>query len=448
MPRRLRPEIASSASRTGAQHETFPDPLAVTERQHAPSPRGSRCEDLPPSAIRDLGRMTDATSPNASGIALDDASRKCVVPQSIRADGSIRRERKVKPGYTPIEDVPRFHSQRVEAKKAQTGAPRGNAVRAALGLEPPRPPSPSSSDASSSPRRLGHAPLPRSRADSMPRWEHDAYLDRPASSFSSRYAPSPQSSPARKSSDMLRSSPGKKESPERPEAPAKGRIVQKVHSPEQDRTPRKTQTAEKERRPEENASPGKTRTPGKVAVPSAQRSPAARPGSAGSKYAPSARVYEQLGPSPLSPSPKRRPHGDSPRGSYHRRQCGRGRGPKPGPGPGRHDAQASAGSAPAPLPNPPEAALPPPIPSSPFAKPGPLAKQASLSLSDWAEVTGDWADEDEDDLFSADGFKLPGISGSISTLPQATNKGLEETATEKGTDADGLTRALGKMNVA
>ncbi|PWN49238.1 hypothetical protein IE53DRAFT_388563 [Violaceomyces palustris] len=47
-----------------------------------------------------------------SGIVNDPSSLERVIPESRRADGSIRKERKVRPGFTPAEDVTKFRSQR------------------------------------------------------------------------------------------------------------------------------------------------------------------------------------------------------------------------------------------------------------------------------------------------------------------------------------------------
>lgn len=68
-----------------------------------------------------------------SGIVTDEISRARTIPASMRADGScvavprtadlrIRRERKVKPGFTPAEDVQRFRSSRVLAKQREARA--------------------------------------------------------------------------------------------------------------------------------------------------------------------------------------------------------------------------------------------------------------------------------------------------------------------------------------
>ncbi|KAI9510465.1 hypothetical protein F5148DRAFT_1298423 [Russula earlei] len=51
----------------------------------------------------------------ASGIAIDPRTLDRVIPESRRADGSMRKERKIRPGFTPQEDVARFRSTRQQA---------------------------------------------------------------------------------------------------------------------------------------------------------------------------------------------------------------------------------------------------------------------------------------------------------------------------------------------
>ncbi|KAI7906503.1 uncharacterized protein BX663DRAFT_496721 [Cokeromyces recurvatus] len=45
------------------------------------------------------------------------------IPGSIRADGTYRKERKVRPGFVPAEDVQRYSNARLEASKASTLPP-------------------------------------------------------------------------------------------------------------------------------------------------------------------------------------------------------------------------------------------------------------------------------------------------------------------------------------
>ena len=55
-----------------------------------------------------------------SGLVQDDRTGNCVIPASVRADGSVRKERRVRPGFLPLEDVPRFRSRRLlERKEAE-----------------------------------------------------------------------------------------------------------------------------------------------------------------------------------------------------------------------------------------------------------------------------------------------------------------------------------------
>ncbi|WWC90884.1 uncharacterized protein L201_005821 [Kwoniella dendrophila CBS 6074] len=48
----------------------------------------------------------------ASGIIVDPRTLERVIPQSRRSDGTVRKEQKVRPGFTPQEDVGRFRSTR------------------------------------------------------------------------------------------------------------------------------------------------------------------------------------------------------------------------------------------------------------------------------------------------------------------------------------------------
>ncbi|KIJ70164.1 hypothetical protein HYDPIDRAFT_77143 [Hydnomerulius pinastri MD-312] len=51
----------------------------------------------------------------ASGIAVDPRTLERVIPESKRADGSVRKQLKIRPGFTPQEDVSRFRGTRQQA---------------------------------------------------------------------------------------------------------------------------------------------------------------------------------------------------------------------------------------------------------------------------------------------------------------------------------------------
>ncbi|WFD18233.1 hypothetical protein MCAP1_000432 [Malassezia caprae] len=69
--------------------------------------------------------MPPAPSPaTPSGIVAKDGADDRVIPASVRADGSVRKERKVRPGFTPQEDVARFRPSRVLHAEGRAPAPR------------------------------------------------------------------------------------------------------------------------------------------------------------------------------------------------------------------------------------------------------------------------------------------------------------------------------------
>ncbi|WVW85820.1 hypothetical protein I302_107858 [Kwoniella bestiolae CBS 10118] len=58
----------------------------------------------------------------ASGIIVDPQTLERVIPQSKRKDGTVRKEQKVRPGFTPQEDVGRFRSSRQAAEDARANS--------------------------------------------------------------------------------------------------------------------------------------------------------------------------------------------------------------------------------------------------------------------------------------------------------------------------------------
>ncbi|SPO30315.1 uncharacterized protein UTRI_05779 [Ustilago trichophora] len=64
----------------------------------------------------------------AAGIVERGDLQQRVIPESRRADGSVRKERKVRPGFTPVEDVQRYRPARArEAEEARKKGVPGSA---------------------------------------------------------------------------------------------------------------------------------------------------------------------------------------------------------------------------------------------------------------------------------------------------------------------------------
>lgn len=74
----------------------------------------------------------DNSSPNSSGIATSTAGDRHI-PASVRADGSMRKERKIRPGYKPPEDVEVYKNRTAESWKARGsgGVPGAAAIQEA-----------------------------------------------------------------------------------------------------------------------------------------------------------------------------------------------------------------------------------------------------------------------------------------------------------------------------
>jgi len=62
---------------------------------------------------------------SVAGIAVDPRTLERVIPESRRADGSLRKERKIRPGFTPQEDVSRFRGSR-QQQMDRSSLPKGH----------------------------------------------------------------------------------------------------------------------------------------------------------------------------------------------------------------------------------------------------------------------------------------------------------------------------------
>ncbi|KAI0320230.1 hypothetical protein OF83DRAFT_1275283 [Amylostereum chailletii] len=72
---------------------------------------------------------------SAAGIAVDPRTLDRVIPESKRSDGSVRKERKIRPGFTPQEDVKLFRGSRQQTMDSRA-LPKGHII----GWVPPTPP--------------------------------------------------------------------------------------------------------------------------------------------------------------------------------------------------------------------------------------------------------------------------------------------------------------------
>ncbi|KAI0773953.1 hypothetical protein C8Q74DRAFT_1172296, partial [Fomes fomentarius] len=64
---------------------------------------------------------------SAAGIAVDPRTLERVIPESRRPDGSLRKQIKIRPGYTPQEDVRRFRGTR-QAQMDSSQLPKGHVI--------------------------------------------------------------------------------------------------------------------------------------------------------------------------------------------------------------------------------------------------------------------------------------------------------------------------------
>ncbi|KAF9263476.1 hypothetical protein L218DRAFT_831154, partial [Marasmius fiardii PR-910] len=62
-----------------------------------------------------------------AGIVVDPHTLERVIPESKRPDGSVRKQLKIRPGFTPQEDVKRFRGTR-QAQMDVNALPKGHIV--------------------------------------------------------------------------------------------------------------------------------------------------------------------------------------------------------------------------------------------------------------------------------------------------------------------------------
>jgi partner of Y14 and mago protein len=62
-----------------------------------------------------------------AGIAVDPRTLERVIPESKRSDGTVRKQIKIRPGFTPQEDVRRFRSTK-QAQIDASSLPKGHII--------------------------------------------------------------------------------------------------------------------------------------------------------------------------------------------------------------------------------------------------------------------------------------------------------------------------------
>jgi len=107
----------------------------------------------------------------AAGIAVDPRTLERIIPESRRPDGSVRKQIKIRPGFTPQEDMKGFRTKR-QASIESNALPKGHII----GWVPP-------SSASSSAKATSSSSLTKSakknlkrkqkREEAKANWEDD-----------------------------------------------------------------------------------------------------------------------------------------------------------------------------------------------------------------------------------------------------------------------------------
>ncbi|KAF9482464.1 hypothetical protein BDN70DRAFT_875016 [Pholiota conissans] len=64
---------------------------------------------------------------SVAGIALDPQTLERVIPESRRPDGTVRKQIKIRPGFTPQEDVRRFRGTK-QAQMDSSALPKGHII--------------------------------------------------------------------------------------------------------------------------------------------------------------------------------------------------------------------------------------------------------------------------------------------------------------------------------
>ncbi|KAK2736786.1 hypothetical protein FQN57_000558 [Myotisia sp. PD_48] len=87
-----------------------------------------------------MSSSSSSSSPTASGITIDEKTGERLIPSSTRADGSKRREIRIRPGYKPPEDVELYKNRGAAAwrNRGKGGIPGAEPVNDDTSTQTPK----------------------------------------------------------------------------------------------------------------------------------------------------------------------------------------------------------------------------------------------------------------------------------------------------------------------
>ncbi|KAF9569035.1 hypothetical protein CPC08DRAFT_739448 [Agrocybe pediades] len=140
---------------------------------------------------------------SVAGIAVDPQTLDRVIPESKRPDGTVRKQIKIRPGFTPQEDVRRFRGTK-QAQMDANALPKGHII----GWAPP--PTSTASSAANGAKPMSKAAKKnakrkekreKEKADGPD--EEETKIDPPSSSVEPNN-PAPKAAPARPTANVFK----------------------------------------------------------------------------------------------------------------------------------------------------------------------------------------------------------------------------------------------------
>ncbi|KAH7908510.1 hypothetical protein BJ138DRAFT_351648 [Hygrophoropsis aurantiaca] len=113
---------------------------------------------------------------SASGIAVDPRTLERVIPESKRPDGSVRKQLKVRPGFTPQEDVSRFRGTKqaqMDARALPKGHILGWVAPAGAAMTPTKPGAPPPPNKNAKKRQNQRARKAAQKEEIRDNWEDE-----------------------------------------------------------------------------------------------------------------------------------------------------------------------------------------------------------------------------------------------------------------------------------